>query len=86
MKRNSLRHVVFVTEHAIEDFQGIGRIPAKERLYQFKITLKNIKPAIWRRFQTQGLHARQAPRTYPDVDGMDQFAPAPFQDRRQALR
>ena len=53
MKRNSLRHVVFVTEHAIEDFQGIGRIPPKERLYQFKVTIKIIKPAIWRRFQTR---------------------------------
>jgi Plasmid pRiA4b ORF-3-like protein len=53
MKRNSLRHIAYVTEHAIEDFQGIGRIPAKERLYQFKISLKNFKPTIWRRFQTR---------------------------------
>ena len=53
MKRNSLRHVAHSTEHAIEDFQGIGRIPSKERLYQFRITLKGSKPAIWRRFQTR---------------------------------
>ena len=53
MKRNSLRHVDYITEQAIEDFQGIARIPAKERLYQFKIRLKNLKPPIWRRIQTR---------------------------------
>jgi hypothetical protein len=53
MKRNSLRHIVYETEEAIERFQGIGRISPKERLYQFRITLKNLKPPIWRRFQTR---------------------------------
>jgi Plasmid pRiA4b ORF-3-like protein len=51
MKRNSLRHVIDITKSAIEDFQGIGVIPVKERIYQFKITLQDIHPAIWRRFQ-----------------------------------
>lgn len=53
MKRNSLRLVLDITERAIEHFQGIGVIPAKERIYQFKITLKNIKPPIWRRIQVR---------------------------------
>ncbi len=53
MKRNSLRHVVGVAEHAIEDFQGIGRIPARDRLYQFRIRIKDFSPQIWRRFQTR---------------------------------
>jgi len=53
MKRNSLRHVAFVTEQAIEHFQGIGRIPVKERLYQFKITVKDTRPPIWRRIQVR---------------------------------
>lgn len=53
MKRNSLRHVAYVTEQAIEHFQGIGRIPVKDRIYQIKIRLKGIKPPIWRRIQTR---------------------------------
>ena len=53
MKKNSLRHVVYVTEQAIEDFQGIAKISAKERLYQLKITLKDLKPVIWRRIQVR---------------------------------
>jgi hypothetical protein len=53
MKRTSLRHVLDIAEKAAENFQGIGVIPVRERIYQFKITLKNIKPAIWRRLQVR---------------------------------
>jgi len=51
MDRNSLRHVVHATEKAVEKFRegSIHRIPASRRLYQFKISLKNIQPPIWRR-------------------------------------
>jgi hypothetical protein len=51
MKRNSLRHVLDITQRAIEHFQGIGMIPVKDRIYQFRITLKDVKPPIWRRIQ-----------------------------------
>jgi hypothetical protein len=53
MKRNSLRFVVDVTARAIEDSQGFRAIPVAVRLYQFKVTLLNIEPPIWRRFQTR---------------------------------
>jgi hypothetical protein len=55
MERNSLRHVVDAAERAVEKFgKGkIHRIPASERLYQFKITLKEIEPLIWRRIQVK---------------------------------
>jgi hypothetical protein len=53
MKRTSLRHVLDITKRAIEHFQGIGVIPAGERIYQFKVTLKDIKPAVWRRIQVK---------------------------------
>jgi hypothetical protein len=53
MKRNSLRHVAYLAEQAIERFQGIGAIPSKERIYQLKITLKELKPPIWRRIQVK---------------------------------
>jgi hypothetical protein len=53
MTRNSLRHIIDLTEHAIENFRGIGRIPVKDRIYQFRVTLKKITPPIWRRFQTR---------------------------------
>lgn len=55
MERNSLRHVIDSAERALERFKegGTARIPASERLYQFKITLKDIEPAIWRRIQVK---------------------------------
>ena len=53
MKRTSLRHVRYTTERAIEHFEGIGAIPVRERIYQFKIMLKDIKPPIWRRIQVR---------------------------------
>lgn len=54
-ERNSLRHVVEAAERAMEEFAegGIARIPVAERVYQFKITLKGIRPSIWRRIQTK---------------------------------
>jgi predicted DNA-binding transcriptional regulator YafY len=42
MKRNSLRHVADLTFQALDRSQGIGAIPVAERLYQFKITLKDL--------------------------------------------
>jgi hypothetical protein len=53
MKRNSLRHIIEATTKAIEDSQGIGSIPASERLFQFNITLVESKPPIWRRIQVK---------------------------------
>jgi hypothetical protein len=54
MVRNSLRHVIDLTAQAVDHSQGIGVIPASERLYQFKITLLDTQPAIWRRIQVRG--------------------------------
>ena len=55
MVRNSLRHIMGRAYQAIEQYQegGIGELPAAERVYQFKITLKGIEPLIWRRIQTK---------------------------------
>jgi hypothetical protein len=55
MVRNSLRHVVDLAGEALKKYQegGIARIPTSERLYQFKITLKDIEPPIWRRIQVK---------------------------------
>jgi hypothetical protein len=53
MVRNSLRHVTDLTTQALERSQGIGAIPAAERLYQFKMTLRDSHPPIWRRIQVK---------------------------------
>jgi len=53
MVRNSLRHVVDAVAKALEESEGIGSIPASERLYQFKITLLESQPPIWRRIQVK---------------------------------
>jgi len=53
MIRNSLRHITEAAIKAIDNSQGIGCIPAAERVCQFKITLKGIMPLIWRRIQTK---------------------------------
>ena len=86
MIRNSLRHVVDAVTKALEESEGIGSIPASERLYQFKITLLESQPPIWRRIQVKDSHARQAPRTHPDRNGLDQLASPPVRDRRRTLR
>ena len=53
MKRHSLRHVVDAVTKALADSEGIGTIPATERLYQFKVTLLEVTPPIWRRIQVR---------------------------------
>jgi hypothetical protein len=51
--RHSLRHVIELATQALDHSQGIGAIPVAERLYQFKLVLPGVKPAIWRRIQVR---------------------------------
>jgi hypothetical protein len=53
MLRNSLRHVTDLAAQALDRSRGLGAIPAAERLYQFKITLHDTQPPIWRRIQVK---------------------------------
>ena len=48
-----LERVAHLISDAVEDAQGIGAIPIGERLYQFKITLLDFEPMIWRRIQVK---------------------------------
>ena len=50
-KRNSLRCIIAAFRQAIQDAHGIAAIPPSKRLYQFKVTLLEIEPLIWRRIQ-----------------------------------
>jgi hypothetical protein len=52
-KRNSLRCIIAAFRQAIQDAHGIAAIPPSKRLYQFKITLLDIDPPIWRRIQVK---------------------------------
>jgi hypothetical protein len=53
MVRNSLRHVIDLTAQALDRSRGLGAIPAAERVYQFRITLLDTRPPIWRRIQVK---------------------------------
>jgi hypothetical protein len=53
MQENSLRHVLDATTNVIEHYRGTGSNPSSERLYQFKITLLDAQPPIWRRIQVK---------------------------------
>jgi len=52
-KQRSFRHVVEAATKALKDSEGIGSIPATDLLYQFKITLLDSQPPIWRRVQVR---------------------------------
>ena len=71
MVRNSLRHVMEAAEKTLEKYQvsSIARIPAAERLYQFKITLKEIEPRSGGEFRS-----RIAPSTNCTSESRRQWA------------
>jgi hypothetical protein len=52
-ERYALRMLVEVLSDALEAGRGIGAIPPKSRVYQFRIALRHIRPTIWRRVQTR---------------------------------
>jgi hypothetical protein len=52
-QENSLRHVLDATTHVIEHYRGTGANPTLDPLYQFKITLLDTHPPIWRRIQVK---------------------------------
>ena len=47
-------------------------------LYQLKVTLIDSKPAIWRRIQVKDCTLDKLHEYIQTVDGLDEFAPAPF--------
>ena len=50
---DSLRHVGDLAAQALERSKHVEAIPGSERVYQFKVTLKDSYPPIWRRIQVQ---------------------------------
>jgi hypothetical protein len=52
-KRNSLRIALDAIGRAAEAPKGPGAIPTSERVYQFRITLLDVHPPVWRRIQVK---------------------------------
>jgi hypothetical protein len=52
-KENALWHVLDAATHVIEHLRGAGSNPGPRRLYQFKITLLDTRPPVWRRIQVK---------------------------------
>jgi hypothetical protein len=52
-ERRPLRHVLDAATLALDQPQGKESIPASVRVYQFKITLLETHPPIWRRIQVK---------------------------------
>jgi hypothetical protein len=53
LKRNSLKFALDFINEAIEELHGIGAIPPSRRIHQFKLTLVDTQPPIWRRIQVR---------------------------------
>ena len=51
MRRNSLRHVRDTAEQAIERCKMREALVAETLVFRFRITLRDIEPAIWRRIE-----------------------------------
>jgi hypothetical protein len=51
--RNSLRHVTDLAAQALDRSGGLGAVPATERVYQFRITLLDTRPPVWRCIQVK---------------------------------
>ncbi len=49
--RHSIRHILEQVTVAIDNAAVVAAIPASDQAYQFRITLADIKPPIWRRIQ-----------------------------------
>src|SRR5262249_39185526 len=47
------RHVTDLATQALDRSRGLGAIPAAERVYQFRITLFDTRPPIWRRIHVK---------------------------------
>jgi hypothetical protein len=52
-ERRPLRHALDAATLALQQPRGSASIPASERVYQFKITLLDSHPPIWRRIQVK---------------------------------
>lgn len=53
IRRRTLHGMIDEFNRAIEQNSGIGAIREAERLFQFKITLLDLKPKVWRRIQVR---------------------------------
>ena len=53
MVRNSLRHVTDLMAQALDRSRGLGAVPDAGRVYQFRVTLLDARPPIWRRIQVK---------------------------------
>ena len=63
--------------------RGAGK---DDRIYQLKITLKDVKPPVWRRVLVPDCPLGGAPRGHPGRHGLAQLPHARVRRRREVLR
>lgn len=53
MRGRALENIMASADRALHKACGLEAIPVRDRLYQFRIALQGVEPAIWRRIQVK---------------------------------
>ena len=83
-----LQQVAEAALQALAELQrkGLGQIPASERIFQFKITLLQIHPPVWRRIQVKDCTLDRLHQHIQQSHGLEERSSPPFHGEWPHLR